>query len=186
MTTPNGLNPKSVTYGTELRLDSVADGLKTSVPAGHTTFLVGGTAYTLAELEKRLEEITKPWKTVRAAQAVIREAMATRADDERVALSFLKDLRMTFSTILGKQSEGLTKFGFKPEKARRALTPEELLVRAEKVRRTRELRGTKGRRQKEAIKAEGTAPIVIAPTGSVSPATPTVPTSNPSGVRTAI
>ena len=175
------INPNTVTHGTERSLDAVADGLKLGIPTGITSLLVGGVTYTVADLEKKVAEVAKPWKDVRAAHAVIRAAMASREADERAALSFLSDLRSAIVTLLGRKNEELTRFGLTPEKARRQLTPAELVVRAEKARLTRELRGTKGKRQKEALRADGTPAIVIGATGPGATITP-MPTNPVSSV----
>lgn len=76
---------------------------------------------------------------------------------------FMKEMKAAAFTLLGSTNPELEKFGFKPEKARRKLTGEELAVRAAKSRATREKRGTKGKRQKEAVKGEVKSLTIVPP-----------------------
>lgn len=118
-----------------------------------TQLCVAGEIITKEELERRLEETRTPFRTVRdlqiATAAAIVEREARRADTH----AFLKDVKAAVDCLIGRENPELALFGFKPEKKKRRLTGEELAIRAEKARRTREARGTLGKRRRSAIKA---------------------------------
>jgi hypothetical protein len=67
----------------------------------------------------------------------------------------LAELQASLSLLHGRRSPELASFGIKPYADRRSLSPDQRVVRAEKVRQTRRLRHTKGSRQKAAIKFTG-------------------------------
>jgi hypothetical protein len=64
--------------------------------------------------------------------------------------------------MFSRSPDALADFGLTPRKARKALTPAELVRKAEKAKATREARHTMGKRQKLAI--HGSAPVVAVPT----------------------
>ena len=63
--------------------------------------------------------------------------------------------------MFGRESEGLTKFGFKPQTRRPKLTIEEKARRAALAKLTRAKRHTMGSRQREELKATETPDISI-------------------------
>ena len=194
MSMPNGFDPDALSHGTELRLDTVIEGLKKAIPQGISSVTVAKTVFAIADLEKKVQGLVKPWKDLRAAHALIDTILAAREASEVESVEFLGHLRIALVALLGRDNPALTDFGFKPYARPSRLTPEQYLKRAEKARLTRELRGTKGKKQKEALRATGTPPITIAATGTgatitpmPTPASPVAPpTSNPTTTRTAI
>jgi len=79
----------------------------------------------------------------------------------------LKDLLLGY---YGRGDPRLGQFGMRSRASPRPLTPEAKVLRAQRVRDTRALRHTLGRRQKAAIKGEGRYTLVVGP--SPEPATP--------------
>ena len=77
--------------GIELVADTAINGLKFHVPAGVTSIVVGGVSYQIADLVKLAETLIKPWKDVRAARAVIRQAMDDRPEELAQLKTFLAD-----------------------------------------------------------------------------------------------
>jgi hypothetical protein len=164
-------NPSSTAKGIELKADTAIQGLQTAVPAGVTQILVGKVTYQLPDLVKYAQQMVQPWKTIRTAHATIRQEIAARPVDKKNLEGFLADLKIAMSAVLGRDSQVLTQFGFKPQKPTKALTPEQKVTRAAKARLTRALRGTKGSKQKAAIRQTQNPAISISPSGEVSVAT---------------
>ncbi|MEZ0228094.1 MAG: hypothetical protein ACAI25_05670 [Planctomycetota bacterium] len=135
MFTPTGMDDEGVVRGIELRLDMAVAGLKSSIPQGVTNLILDGVSYPVADLVKHADEVVKPWKKVREARMVIREATQGREDDRERALKFLADLKAALVPHVGRESQELLKFGFKPQKK---LSQEKKAVRAAKARETRE------------------------------------------------
>ena len=206
MSSKNGVNTKSILHGMEQRLTCAVEGLTKAIPSSVTSLTVGTVVYPVADLAKKVESLLKTWKDVKAAQDVIAVAMQQRPLDEAEGRELLRDLKVALYALLGRQSPKLAEFGFVADLPHERLTPEQLVLRAAKARLTRQARGTKGPREREAIKVSGTPTVVLGPPGSVAPpgapvvpttpvapATPAVPatpiagpTANPTGGRTAI
>jgi hypothetical protein len=160
-------NKKSFSTGVERVADAAIKGLQSAMPAGVTQLTVGKVTYTIADLVKLAEGLVKPWKDSRAAHAVIRQIAETRPEDHQKLSGFLADLKISLSSVLGRDSEELTTFGFIPQRRRKQLTAQELALRAAKAKLTRGLRHTQGSRQKADLKAE-TPTIEISPDGAVT------------------
>ncbi|HZU99958.1 MAG TPA: hypothetical protein VFF73_24805 [Planctomycetota bacterium] len=180
MNTSSGTNDNTiVSHGTERKLDLAVQGLQTAIPAGVTALSVGTVTYQIADLLTKAQGILKPWKDARAAHALLRAVSQSRAQDTTVARAFLADLKAALVVLLGRESQDLTKFGFKPQKTRRPLTSAEKVQRAAKANQTRQKRNTMGSRQKANLRSTGTPYVSIDPTGKIE-ATPTPP-ANPAG-----
>lgn len=192
MSAPDGMNEKSVVWGTELRLDSLIAGLTKSMPASIPTLLVAGVTMPIADVATKAREVEKPWKDSRSAQATIRAVMQSRPRDEELALAFLNDVKVALAAALGRESEKLTDFGFRPQKRRPQMTAEQKILRAAKAKMTRALRHTMGARQKAELKATETPTVHIGPNGvevekpsekaapaPIAPATPGGTSSSP-------
>ncbi|MEZ0227822.1 MAG: hypothetical protein ACAI25_04300 [Planctomycetota bacterium] len=126
--------------GIELVADTAINGLKFHVPAGVTSIVVGGVSYQIADLVKLAETLIKPWKDVRAARAVIRQAMDDRPEELAQLKTFLADLNYSVATIVGRDSEELRQFGFRPKRRRKDLSAEEKAEAAAKAKLTRALK----------------------------------------------
>src|SRR4051812_32388221 len=125
MNSTSGLNVKSVATGTELRLDRALEGVDSSFPPGVAQIVLGGVAYTPAELKKKIESIRASWKDARMAKATLGQFVRDKPRLEDEASVFHDELRGAMVAIHGPSSESLTAFGFTPRKPRRDLTVEE-------------------------------------------------------------
>lgn len=163
---PFGLNDNSVPKGIELRLDTAILGLQQHLPATVTSIVIGTQSYSVADAIKLLQSRVEPWKAKRAAKAALRQLAVDEDRDYEAALQALSDLRASLGVSLGRTNEALTNFGFKPERQRRDLTPEEKVLRAAKAKATREARHTLGSRQKAEIKGEDVKQVVVTPEGT--------------------
>ncbi len=140
MFTPSGMDDDGVIRGIELRLDTAIAGLTTAIPAGITQLMVGGVSYSVADLLKLAHEVVKPWKQSREAHAVIRTVSQNREDNIERAVTFLADLKASIVPIVGRESQELMKFGFKPQKRAPKLSLEKKTLRAAKAKATIEKR----------------------------------------------
>jgi len=162
------LNPKSTAKGLELKADNVIQGLQTAVPTGITQLLVDKTVYQIPDLITKVQGLVQPWKTSRAARTTIRTVSATRKSDTENLENFLAALKIGLSAAVGRDSEVLTSFGFKPYKKAKARTSEENALAAAKAKLTRQKRGTLGKKQKAAIQPATTPTVEISPQGGTT------------------
>jgi hypothetical protein len=166
MSDDSAINPAAKVYGWELRLDMAARGVKNAFPPTATDITLHGVPYTQPALLARAQEEVAPWKAVREAKAVIRAfAQQKKALIER-ARKFLGELQVGITAHVGLENEILTEYGFKPKKRKKPLPVEKNAIRVAKAKLTRLRRGTKGKRQKEALKFTGPLQVVVSPDGA--------------------
>ena len=143
-----------------------------SMPDGSSIPTVGGTV-PKAEMVARLAAAVAYFEAIDAHLLALKLARVRLLE----AASDLQEMHTQWKTSLaaslGRKSPLLAHFGLKPHVDRRAMTPEERVVRAEKARQTRKLRHTGGRRQKAALKFRGKVDV----SSQLLPATSTASTS---------
>jgi hypothetical protein len=176
------MDQKAVVRGEELRLDTLIQGLETSLPSAVTSLIVDGVSYTIPALVKKAQSIADPYKQAREAHAALRQLALTRDADHKAAATFLADMKPVLEGLLGRTSVDLAKFGFKPQSPRKQLTPEQKVVRAQKAAATRAARHTMGARQKAEIRSKDPLTVMIGPDGSVSASTTPTNGSKPAPV----
>jgi len=97
------------------------------------------------------------------AEANAKDALAgLRATEAKVAPT-IKAFEAFVRATFGAGSQTLADFGLEPAKARKPLTSEQQAAKAQKLRATRKLLGTKGSRQKAVLKASVEAPAPTVP-----------------------
>src|SRR5580704_9796265 len=151
MSAIDGMNDKSVPKGVELRADTAIQGLQTAMPSKVTDVTVGAVDYKVPDLTTYAQSLVQPWKDARAAHAVLRQFAQDKPAAYQKLIAFLADLKIGMSSVLGRSSEELTKFGFKPQQNRKPLTSAQKAVRAAKAKLTRAQRHTLGTKQKAAL-----------------------------------
>jgi hypothetical protein len=159
----DGLDPNAKVFGLELRLDMAVEGIKSAFPPGVTEVYLRGIPYTQPLLLAEAQNVLAPWKGVRGAKGTIRTFANSKPATIDQGREFLGALLVSMASHYGEDDETLTKFGFKPKKKRKPLSSEKEVIRVAKAKKTRELRGTKGKRQKAAIKFDGDAHVLITP-----------------------
>jgi hypothetical protein len=90
-------------------------------------------------------------------QAVIALAqvrLTLQADLPKIKALFDK-VELAMRQELGQTNPQLVHYGLKPKRPRRSLTPEKLVVRTAKANQTRQIRGTKSKKQKAKLQFEG-------------------------------
>jgi hypothetical protein len=162
----SGYNQDSRVYGLELRLDVAYEGIDKIWPEGVDKLPLRGKWMTKEDLKAAIDAERQPWKKVRAAKAVIRQFSSDKSAHKQTASQLLDDLKNTMSAQHGGDSENLIQMGFKPKRTRRRLPGEEATLAKAKGTLTRQKRGTKGKKQLEAIKFEGTPVVHVKPDGT--------------------
>jgi hypothetical protein len=177
MTMNDSINRKSVVKGIELRADTLIHGLETALPAGVTQLIVSGVSIQVVDLIKQVQDDVQPWKDARAAHAALRQFTQDRPAASQKLGALIADAKIAITTIVGRENEVLTNFGFKPQKRRKPLTSDQKAIRAAKARLTRQKRHTLGSKQKAALKATETPVLDVtfgnAPESSSSTQAPT-------------
>ena len=148
----------------KLMLQKTIDGLKKH-EGTLSSLILGGTTSSTADLVAALQFRLDAANAVDSAHAAWRAAV--RADYEARAHTkvLLSDLRQTLLAAFRGSIETLADFGLVGRKPR-VISPETLVVAAQKARATRAARHTMGKRQREAI--EGTLPTPSEPGGSAA------------------
>ena len=127
------------------------------------------------DLLAAIAAMRKPYLDVQAARNELEAKMKARDAAAPAARDFVQRLDSGLTTIVGTDPNEKAKFGLPNFKAKRQLTVEELAKRTAKMRATRNLRGTMGKREKEKVKATGghgvrVGPTAQAPSASATPA----------------
>ncbi|HZU98052.1 MAG TPA: hypothetical protein VFF73_15215 [Planctomycetota bacterium] len=174
MSTPK-VNQSSVSKGIELQFDMILAGLQALPPT--TQLSVQNNTYTPATLSTLVNQENAINKTVRTLRLQLQQAVATRRGQKLADRKLVTAIRSAVIGLLGDDSSDLVKFGFKPRKPHTATVEEKALAVA-RGKETREARGTKGPRAKEAIQGDKPASVtVMASGGIVVPPTPPPPTT---------
>jgi hypothetical protein len=166
MSDESALNPAARVYGWELRLDIAASGVKNAFPPTAKEIVLHGVSFTQPALLAEAQDVVAPWKAVREAKAVIRAFAQQKKALIARARKFLGELQTGVSAHTGLENEVLTQYGFKPKKRKKPQPVEKNAIRVAKARLTRVLRGTKGKRQKEALRFTGPLQVRVAPDGT--------------------
>ena len=174
MTNPNVVNTKVVVRGLELAFDMLHSGVA-SLLSSSTSLVMGGKSVSQPDLLKAIEAACAPVKDERVAKAAYKKAVLARKERSREARKLVREVRAAIRVVLGEENPDLARFGIAPKSDPRPLTPEEKTLRAEKARRTRELRHTLGSRQKASIKAADVRSLAIGPDAGTTPGPSKIP-----------
>jgi hypothetical protein len=122
---------------------------------------VNGEALSGAQIIARLKDFQRAHSKVDHYRVLLAYAVQTRDAQLDAEQKFQEDLASVVRSALGSTSPAVRAFGVHPPKPRRALTSEEMAVREERRRRTREARGVRGSRQRLSITAEAQPTLQI-------------------------
>src|SRR5262249_39261225 len=137
-TSNDGMNPKSVVKGLELRGDTLIQGLMTKLPSGVTTLLMRGVDTPVADVVKEGQDLVQPYKGSRDAHSLIRQFALDKPRIQAKLRAFIADSKIALAAIVGDDNEAMTNFGFIPRKPAKKLTSEQKTLRAAKARLTRQ------------------------------------------------
>ena len=163
--------------GVEELIRAIIAGIQANMSATDKV-MYGGKLLGKTELVAVLTKLLEPYDEVEAARKELSAKVAARDEAAPDAISALKAIDGGLTAKYSADPHVKAKLGIPPPPNRRQLTAAEKAVRAQKAADTRELRGTKGSRQKAKIKATGDYSLSISSgstgTDSSSP-TATVP-----------
>ncbi len=144
----------------EEQLIKLRDGLR-GLPRG-TQVTIGGVSRSAEEVARKLDAYIASYEAVRATRVLLDQQTAARNGNQRLAKTLREDIEPGIRSLVGPRNPELTKFGFKPKKAPRKLTSDAQSKKVERMRATRQARGTRGPRQKLGIKGAIDGPSVRA------------------------
>jgi hypothetical protein len=142
---------------------ALISGTEQHFPSGPIHF--GNATYTATTLSQRLQKLADAMTGLLAAQNAARDAMAAMraadAEEGPLVQAYRRFLHATFATA----AQTLADFGLEPMRVAAPPTTETRVAAVEKARATRKARGTKGRKQRLAIKGNVTGVTVVPVTG---------------------
>ncbi len=141
------------------------------------TFTVNGAPLTQGQIVQKLQGFVATIGKVPQTKAAWRAAVAAKNAEHPVAKALLAQLTTMLKQTLGDMDAQLPDFGIEPPKPRAKPSVEKAAVAVGKRRGTRQVRGTKGRKQAEAITTTGTPGLALmGADGAVVPGALTGPT----------
>jgi len=147
-------------------LKALLSGMKTSMPAGLTQLTAGGKVSLLADLEAELQGILDVYQAAEDTAIAHARAVKDREDLAVTAVPRYAAIRAAVKAAFGQKSVELAKVGIQPNKTPPAPTVEQKKQRVAKAQATRVARGTKGKRQKQAIKGQPPPAPPVAPSAA--------------------
>ena len=149
-----------VVRGAELAFDMLHEGFETVIPTT-ATVVVNGKTLTQPEVLKAIDAIRALLRDERAAKTAYLERRVARLEKDEEGRQLIRALQTAARYLLGPTNPKLATFGVAPRAEPRRLTGDELVLRAEKARRTREARHTLGPRQKALLRGKDVDSVVV-------------------------
>jgi hypothetical protein len=135
--------------------------------ASTASLTFGGASHTPAEIQTALANRTAATTATAAATTTFHNAVAEEKQVRSGTQKLVADFRAFAMSTFGDDLEALADFGLKPRK-KAVRSPETQVVAAQKSLATRKARGTKGKKQKAAIKGTIEVPVTP-PAGTTAP-----------------
>jgi hypothetical protein len=167
--------------GFKMELTLYLKGLASAIPDG-SSLLVAGQSWTKDALTTRLQAGLGLYDGVEIKKRDLKAARQTLAQGLPPERKLLKDVRDALVAFLGRGNPMLEQFGIRFHGGSRALTAQQLAMRAAKAKLTRAVRHTLGPKQRLALHVEGTPTLTLGPKGAtVTPAGAPAPSSSTDG-----
>ncbi len=148
----------------EQELTAIDAGVLKDIPA-KTAITINGTPMTGAQIDSKLKGYIETIQAADAAKQSYVAAVNARRAITLEARDFYLQLKKSIVAFFGAQSPQLDDFGLKPAKAAARNSHQDVLAAAKRTL-TRAARGTKGKKQKEAINPMvGTPLVTVGPDG---------------------
>jgi hypothetical protein len=145
------------------------EGLEKHLEKSWSTVLAGK-KYTRTEVVALLQRRVDGVNAVMAAKASWQVARGQDGEVNAETADAVLALRQTLLAMFGKSPDVLAALGLSPRRARKALTGQEIVQKAERAKATRQARHTLGTRQRQAIHGGADdAPPAIAPPVAPAP-----------------
>jgi hypothetical protein len=166
LTQPKSVKPAQF----ENELVQMDQGVLQSLPAG-TVLTIDGTAMKQAAIDTQLEGYINTFKAVDAAKAAYEQAVAARLAISVEAKTFYQQLKAVIKAAFASQPAVLATFGLTADKAV-ATSAKTKLLAVGKRSQTRVVRGTKGKKQAQAINVVGEPSLTLASDGDLQVGAP--------------
>ncbi len=169
------------------KLTQVEAGVQKDVPA-KSPITIGGKVFTQPQIVSMIQGWLGTIQAAVDARTALEKAVTGRKSVEPAIHQFLRELRAALVALFGEGSPVLRDFGFNPRKPRVA-TSEQKLIAAAKAKITRQKRGTKSAKQKQALKAVGVPTVQVGAGGTSivpSAADTAAPGGDPTGASGAV
>ena len=160
-TQPNAIRPTAF----EQELKKIDEGLLQFIPKT-VTIMVNGTSLKQPQIDSTIQGFIKAFKAVDAAKQAYADAVNGRKAISLQARTFYKGLKAAIKQLLGPQSPQLSSFGIPMDKPRKA-TNQTRTVAQGKAAQTRAVRGTKGKKQRLAVKVVGEPSVTFGADGQL-------------------
>jgi hypothetical protein len=164
--------------GLRQKLERMLAGVTGALPQV-TTLTTPAGSVPKSEVIARLAAGVARYETIDAQLIALKQARQLLLVEATALQQDYNDLKDSIAAVVGRRNPLIAQFGMKPQRPRQPLTPEQRVIRAAKVRATRRLRHTAGRRQKAALRYQGavdvTATLVTLPPRPPEAATQEVP-----------
>jgi hypothetical protein len=157
--TPPRARPPGADHGLRWSLNNMLAGLQEALPEG-SVIRVNGRDRARADVLSELQSLLAQYALVDSSHAEQRALRAQLRAAKPAARALRQRLKEALVTRLGRNSPDLSRFGMEIRDRRKPTVQRQALA-AEKARRTRALRGTKGPRQKAAIRFVGEPTLVL-------------------------
>src|SRR5579883_606986 len=136
---------------TEQKLRNIQSGIAT-VLTGGKQLLYGGNMKDANSLDAIVAALLAPYEAVHDDRQALSVSVANRRSNEAAAKQAIEDFKNACLNTFGESSSEYRSFGFEPRKKPAPLTAEKHTLKVARNAATRSARGTKGSRQKLAIK----------------------------------
>jgi hypothetical protein len=165
--------------GKATKMANVIKGTRKHFTNGSEAIALDGASTTIDAVVNELQAFIDDRTAIVAAQSDVRNKLAA----ERAGMPAVNALFAAFIVFirqrLGASSAALADFGLPVRKVPAPKTAEQKAVAAAKRKATREARGTKGPKAKQAIHGNVTAQLVVTPVAGDAAATPEAPAPAP-------
>jgi hypothetical protein len=172
----------------QTQITSVISGITNDLAPSVTSFVIGGSVMTKAQVLAQLSQILGVLTDVSTAKAAYEAALAARKGAMVSDKTFYANLVMALKQLIGANPSQLAAFGILPPKQKAKPTATQMAIAKAKAKATRALRGTKGKKQRQEITLHGQPTLtVLGPDGQPLPTADTTgPGSIPAPVVPAV
>ncbi|HUB05629.1 MAG TPA: hypothetical protein VMB50_01440 [Myxococcales bacterium] len=165
---PKSLSPTQF----EAELTTMDLGVQKYLPATVSLNLDGSVVKQPA-IDTQLQSWLQTFKAVDAARQALQDAVKARLAITVEARQYYKALKAALRQYFGTQSATLSSFGIASDKPL-AISSKKMMQAVAKRQQTRDVRGTKGKKQKAAITVVGNPPITLSSDGTLQAGPPPV------------
>ena len=156
-------------------LTALGGGLTSNPPGGLTTVVVDGAPIATSALATEVKSYATLWEAVETTSLAHTQAVQARTKAEPAVHPRVAKIISAVKGMLGPTNPNLASlYGITPDEEPQPLTTEKMVAKNAQALATRKARGTKGKKQKAAIKGVVPAPApapTTSPTATAAPKT---------------